>query len=492
MKILMVSSEMTPFIKTGGLADVVGSLPGALRARGHDVRVVIPRYSDIDGGKHNLQPFHGPMGVWMGNHQEWCSVLSATGEGDTPVYLVEHNGFFDRWGLYHDQWRNDYQDNPRRFGFLARAALQICIDLGWYPDVVHAHDWQAALAPAYVKLWGLPGFGECGTLLTIHNIAYQGIYSKHNYEYLGLGWENFRSDLFESYDAINFLKGGIGLADVVNTVSPTYAEETRHTMGEGLEPNLRAKGDNYFGILNGVDYGVWSPETDKLIPANYSADDLSGKQACKRALQERFGLDQDPGVALLGVVGRLVEQKGLNLLAEILQGLVDTMHLQVVLLGSGDKGLEHHFGWVNGQYPGRVGTYFGFSEELAHLIEAGSDFFIMPSVFEPCGLNQLYSLRYGTLPIVRATGGLNDTVENYDEATGGGTGFKFHEPSGHALYYAIGWAISTYYDRPRHMQKMIREAMSRRFSWDESATEYERAYERAVQARRGVYLVNRL
>lgn len=480
MNILMVSSEMTPFIKTGGLADVVGSLPAALRARGHDVRVVIPRYSDIDGTKHGLQPFHGPMGVWMGNHQEWCSVLSTEGQGGTPVYFIEHNQYFNRWGLYHDQWRNDYGDNASRFGFLSRAALQVCLDLDWIPDVVHAHDWQAALAPAYLRLWNLPGLESCGSLLTIHNIAYQGIYAKGCYDYLGLGWENFRSEIFESYGGINFLKGGIAFADVVNTVSPTYAEETRQNMGEGLEPYLWAKGDRYFGILNGVDYDVWSPDKDDLIPAKFTAKNLAGKAKCKRALQEQFGLEVDPKVAVLGVVGRLVSQKGLNLLAEIVSGLMTTMEVQLVLLGSGDKDLEAHFHWATAAFPGRVGTYFGFSEELAHLIEAGSDFFLMPSIFEPCGLNQLYSLRYGTLPIVRATGGLNDTVENYDETNGGGTGFKFHTPTGHALYNTIGWAVSTFYDRPDHIAQMRGRAMAQHFSWDDSAAAYEGAYQLAA------------
>ncbi|MBI3926808.1 MAG: glycogen synthase GlgA [Armatimonadetes bacterium] len=487
LKILIVSSEMTPYAKTGGLADVVGALPGALRALGHEVWVVMPKYSLVDYARWELAPFHSPMGVWMGAGQEWCSIHRAQSAEGVPVHFVEHHNYFDRWGLYHDQAHNDYLDNPRRFGFLSRAALQLCLDRGFIPDIVHANDWQTALAPAYLRTWNWQGTGldACASLLTIHNIAYQGVYSAEHVAYLGLGWENFRSEIYESFGAVNLLKGGIHFADLVNTVSPTYAREISSPGGgHGLAPRLADKGDRFVGILNGVDYNVWSPGRDRYLPARYSTADLRGKAICKRALQERMGLRQDADVALLGVVSRLVDQKGLNLLAEILRGLMQTMHLQLVLLGTGDKALEHHFGAMAAHHRERIGVYFGFNEELAHLIEAGSDFFVMPSLFEPCGLNQLYSLRYGTLPIVRATGGLNDTVDNYDETTGSGTGFKFQDFTGSALYDTIGWAISTYYDRRHHVDQMIRAAMGRHFSWKDSALEYDRAYRRAMALRR--------
>jgi starch synthase len=488
MNIAFIAAECVPYAKTGGLADVVGALPKYLKALGHEVIVVMPRYSSINGDRFGLRWFHGPMGVWMGDAQEWCSVQTADGAGG-PVCFVESQKYFDRWGLYHDANFNDYQDNPRRFGFLTRAALQLCKDIGFKPDVVHAHDWHTALAPAYLKIWDWndPTLGDAASLLTIHNIAYQGKYPASNLAYLGLQQGNLTPDKFEDYGAINFLKGGIVYADMVNTVSPNYARETRTpALGYGLAPYLNNKGENYVGILNGCDYDQWNPETDRVIPAQYSADDLSGKAVCKRELQRRFGLEVVPDIPIVGVVSRLVDQKGLDLLAQCIERIVNSMRVQFVILGSGDKGLESYFGGLPTRYSHRVGSYIGYSDELAHWIEAGSDFFIMPSIFEPCGLNQMYSLRYGTLPIVRATGGLDDTVQQYDEVTGQGTGFKFYEASPRAIYYAIGWAVSTYYDRPHHMQRMIRAAMSQDFSWERSTAEYVRAYERALANKHGL------
>jgi len=482
LNILMVSSEMAPFAKTGGLGDVVGALPKALKRRGHDVRVVIPQYGSIDKEKYGIRPYHYPMGVRMGNKEEWCSV-NLTIIDDVPVYFIEHNDFFGREGLYHDKAMNDYRDNPERFAFLSRAALQLCVDRGFAPDIVHANDWQTGLLPAYLKIWNWNNspLRNASSLLSIHNLAYQGVYSAEHYPYFGLGWDNFHYDSFEYYGAVNFLKGGIYFADVVNTVSPTYAEEiTTPGMGNGLDGHLRSKRDRFGGILNGVDYDIWSPEHDRYIPANYSIYDRGGKWVCKRALQEHFGLKRDDNMALFGIVGRFVGQKGYQLLAEIFEPLLNNMYIQFAILGTGDKRLEQFYNFMAHKYPHRVGLHIGFSEQLAHLIEAGSDFFLMPSQYEPCGLNQIYSLRYGTLPIVRATGGLNDTVENYNEYTGEGTGFKFRDFTETALYYTIGWAVSTYYDRKHHMENLIKNAMSRRFSWDMSAETYERAYLKAM------------
>ncbi len=486
MNILFIASECVPYAKTGGLADVVGALPRYLRALGHQVIVVIPHYGWIDGQRHGLRWFHGPLGVWMGDALEWCAVYVADGQG-SPVHFIESQKYFDRPGLYHDDHFNDYADNPRRFGLLTRAGLQLCKDIGFAPDVVHVHDWHTALGPAYLKIWHWndPVLGNAASLLTIHNIAYQGKYPAHHMNYLGLGWHNFSADKFEDHGAINFLKGGIVYADMVNTVSPTYARETRTPAhGHGLAPYLNDKGESYVGILNGCDYAVWNPETDPLIPARYSVDDLSGKARCKRVLQERMGLEVAPDVPLIGVVSRFVEQKGLHLLAQCIEGIVQAMRVQFAILGSGEKWLEHVFGSLPARYAGRIGSFIGYSEELAHWIEAGSDFFLMPSLFEPCGLNQMYSLRYGTLPIVRATGGLDDTVQQYDERTGEGTGFKFYEPSAHAVYYTVGWAVSTYYDRPQHMQRMIQAAMAQDFSWERSAAAYVQVYEQAVRKKR--------
>lgn len=485
MNIVFLASECVPYAKTGGLADVVGALPQALQRLGHEVIVVMPKYADINTARYPLRPFLAPMGVWMGNAQEWCAVHTASNEG-VPVYFIEFDKYFGRPGLYHDAGFNDYLDNPRRFGFLTRAGLQLCKDIGFKPDIAHAHDWHTALAAAYLKIWHWndPLLGRAASVLTIHNIAYQGVYSAEHYDYLGLQWPNFTPDKFEDHGRINFLKGGIVYADAVNTVSPTYANETRTPAGGyGLAPYLNNKGDRYVGILNGVDYARWDPATDPLIPARYSAADLSGKAICKRELQQRFLLEVNPDAPVIGVVSRLVSQKGLDLLAQTIERIVDTMRVQFVILGSGDKNLEAFYGNLPARYPGRIGSHIGYNEELAHWIEAGSDFFIMPSIYEPCGLNQMYSLKYGTLPIVRATGGLDDSVQQYDEATGAGSGFKFHEPSAHAIYYTVGWAVSTWYDRKPHLRQMIQTAMAQDFSWERSARAYERLYAQALAVR---------
>ncbi len=483
-KILMISSEMAPLIKTGGLGDVVGALPAEFIRRGCDVRVVIPKYGDCTLDDDKVEKVVEPMGVWMGTGQEWCSVFKVMTKTAIPVYLIEHHLFFARPGLYHDADMNDYPDNPRRFGFFTRAALQLCREINFMPDVVHAHDWQTALAPAYLKIWDWdsPVLGQAASVLTIHNAAYRGIYPKVHLDYLGLGWQNFVPDKFETYDNFHFLKGGIYYADVVNTVSPGYAREIGTPYSPyGLAPPLSNKGGNFFGILNGVDYNQWSPEKDMIIPARYSSGDLRGKKACKRALQERFLLEERDDVALVGAIGRFVHQKGYHLLAQIVDAALQSMNLQFVILGTGENGLERFFSDLPERHPGRAGSYIGFSNNLAHLIEAGCDFFLMPSLYEPCGLNQMYSLRYGTLPIVHATGGLDDTVVNYNENTTKGTGFKFYDASPGALYHALERALRTYYDRPEHMHQLIAQAMAEDFSWEKSAGDYLKAYERAIK-----------
>lgn len=485
MKIVFLASEAVPFVKSGGLADVAGALSKALAARGHEVTVILPRYEAMDQ-TWNLTPFLNPLGVWMGNTEEWCGSFTSTVSG-VRFYFIESNKYFGRRGIYHDAEFNEYRDNGRRFGFFTRAALQLCRDAGMKPDIVHAHDWQTALAPAYLKIWHWndPLLGGAASVLTIHNIAHQGTYDRAEYDYLGLGRANFTPEKFEDHGAINFLKGGIHYADLVTTVSPTYAEETLGAIGgNGLGPKLSAKGDRYWGILNGADYEHWDPSTDALIPARYGRGDMSGKAVCKRELQRRLLLHEDPAVPLIGVIGRFVEQKGFDLLAQSIESIVNRMNVQFALLGAGEKSLEWTFGPLPNRYPGRIGSYIGYHDELAHWIEAGADFLLMPSLYEPCGLNQLYSLRYGTLPIVRATGGLNDTVWQYDEATGEGTGFKFFEPTERAVYDTAGWAVSTYYDRPHHMRKLTASAMAQDFSWDRSASIYERGYEQAVAAHR--------
>jgi starch synthase len=481
LKIAFVASEAVPFVKSGGLADVVGALSKALAARGHEVIVILPKYAAIDKS-WNLMPFLNPLGVWMGDTEEWCGSFNAVVSG-VRFYFIEFDNYFGRQGLYHDAEFKEYRDNARRFGFFTRAALQLCRDAGFAPDIVHAHDWQTALTPAYLKI--CPGLGDAFSVLTIHNIAYQGKYNRADYEYLGLQWGNFTPDKFEDSGEINLLKGGIHYADLVTTVSPTYAEETRAEIGgNGLGPLLTAKGDQYWGILNGADYEYWDPSKDPLIPALYGRNDMSGKAVCKRELQRRLMLQETADIPLIGIIGRLVEQKGFDLLAHSIESIISNMRVQFAILGAGEKGLEWMFGGLPDRYPGRIGSSIGYQEQLAHWIEAGADFLLMPSRYEPCGLNQLYSLKYGTLPIVRATGGLNDTVQQYDEATGEGTGLKFFHATTQAVYNTVGWAVSTYYDRPQHMRKMIAAAMAKDFSWEQSVSIYERAYAEGIAERR--------
>jgi len=483
-KIAFIASECVPYAKTGGLADVIGALPGALKKLGHEVIIILPKYASIDITIHKINPFLGPMGVWMGGTEEWCAVHQAVNPDGVPVYLIDFERYFGREGLYHNTEFNDFGDNPRRFAFLSRAGLQLCKEIGFKPDIVHVHDWQSALASAYLKIWhwGDPVLGGAASVLTIHNIGYQGKYPAVHYPYTGLQAGNFAPDKFEDHGGMNCLKGGIHYADMVTTVSPKYADETcTPDGGQGLALYLNDKGDRYVGILNGVDYEQWDPAVDTLIPATFTPKDLSGKGECKRQLQERFNLKIEAGIPLIGVVSRFADQKGLDLLAAAIEPILKNMQVQFAILGSGDKSLESFFGDLPRRYPGEAGCFIGYNNELAHWIEAGSDFFVMPSRYEPCGLNQIYSLRYGTLPIVRATGGLDDTVEQYDEATGAGTGFKFWEISAHAVYYAVGWAVSTYYDRPKHFRKMQKKAMRQRFSWDDSARQYEQVYQRAIE-----------
>ena len=488
LNIAMIASECVPYAKTGGLADVVGALPLALAALGHQVIVVMPRYGQIDRHKHASEPFFQQMGVWMGDRQEWCAVQRGWLGPGVPVFLVDFDKYFGRDGLYHDAAYNDYRDNPRRFAFLVRAGLQVCVDTGFRPDVVHAHDWQTALAAAYLKVWHWddPLLGGAASVLTIHNVGYQGVYGAEHTDYIGLGRHNFTSDKLEDHGQVNFLKGGIVYSDLVNTVSPGYAREIRTPEGgRGVAPYLNNQGEFFLGILNGVDYSQWNPENDPLIPANYSRTDLAGKRTCKQELQQRLALEVDETIPLVGVVSRFADQKGLHLLAQVIEGLVGQMQVQFALLGSGDPGLESYFGSLPALHPGRIGVHIGYHNELAHWIEAGADFFLMPSLYEPCGLNQIYSLRYGTLPIVRATGGLDDTVEQYDEATGAGTGFKFWQPTPGAVFDTVGWAVSTFYDRKGHLLMMIQRAMEQRFSWQASAEEYVQAYRKAIRRKQG-------
>ena len=481
---LFVSSEVAPFAKTGGLADVAGALPKALRRRGIDVRVVMPLYAGLDWGA--LERLEGPLQVpmWWGVARSAVR-LGRLPRSDVPVYFLEYHRYFDRHHLYGPPG-GAYEDNLERFAFLSRGALELAKAINFVPDVIHANDWQTALVPVYVNTveWARPLHGAA-TVYTIHNLAYQGVTDGDALFITGLGREHYNSAEFEHFGALNLTKAALRHATLLSTVSPTYAREIQTPgFGCGLDGVLRERGGDLFGILNGIDVDEWDPAADPHIPDRFSAARQDGKQACKAALQREARLPSNARIPLFSAVGRLVGQKGFDVLAHCMHRVLQ-WDMQLVLLGSGEREAEHFFGALSARRPDKFKAWFAFENGLAHRVEAGADFFVMPSRFEPCGLTQMYSLRYGTLPIVRATGGLVDTVERYREETGEGTGFVFDALTPDALANTIGWALSTYFDRPHHIRAMRQRAMERDFSWDAAAEVYERLYLEAYRRRRG-------
>ncbi|MCA9519867.1 MAG: glycogen synthase GlgA [Myxococcales bacterium] len=484
MKIVLAAAEAVPYAKVGGLGDVAGGLAPHLASAGHEVWLVLPKYEAIDYLHHGFVPRLEQMGVPTGWGVEWCKVHERIDRSGVRVMLVENHHYFSRPGLYGDA-SGGYPDNGFRFAFFSNAVLQLCRDLHVAPDVVHVHDWPTALIPALLKYRFAddPIWRDCGSVLTIHNLAYQGTFEASTLSYAGLPTRAMVPDVFEDNGAANFLKGAIAQADLLSTVSPTYAREILgHVGGCGLHIYLQRRASDLHGILNGVDDELWNPATDPHLPATYSAADLTGKALCKRALQEELGLDPDPGAPLFGIVSRMVEQKGLDLVCAALDTLV-RHGAQVAVLGTGEPELEAYFGQAPAWYPGRVASYVGFSNRLAHRIEAGSDLFLMPSRFEPCGLNQIYSLRYGTPPVVRATGGLEDTVELYRPETESGTGFKFWDITVGALLGASLHAIDVYRRRPASFEGIVRRGMALRFTWEDAAQRYVQLYEWAREKR---------
>jgi starch synthase len=485
-----VASEAIPFAKEGGLADVTGALSRELHRMGHDVRVVIPRYYKIDKEQYGLKQVGGVLSVPMGIIGDMdCAALEGKMPGtEMPVYFIEHDQFFGRdGGFYSNKEGVGYIDNDNRMVFLSRASLELCRMIDFRPDVIHANDWHTAAVPVFLNtVYRHDGvIGAAASVLTIHNIQHQGQFYEGLMDVLGIGWEHFNWLELEKDRETNLLKGGIYHSNVITTVSESYAGEIQTPeFGFGLDGVLRERASDLHGILNGVDYDEWTPEKDTFIAKNYSEDDMEGKAACKADLQRSVGLPVNPGVPIIGLVTRLVKQKGVDVLAEVMCSLLN-YEAQIVLLGSGEVWAHFYFGDLPAKHPDKFACYIGYDNALAHKIEAGADFFLMPSLFEPCGLNQMYSLRYGTLPIARATGGLNDTIENFDEATLEGTGFKFYDLNSKALLNTIGWALHTYYNRNDAMQTLIRRAMQKRFTWADSARLYEELYIQAVKKRLG-------
>lgn len=487
LRVLFVASECAPYAKCGGLGDVVASLPKALRKLGVDVRVVIPLYGTISREKFGLVEEPSCLVNCGGGEVNGCGVWGGVADGDVPMWFIEHDRYFDRGGIYDDNGV-EFGDNAFRFGLLGMAAEQVCRDRQWIPDVVHVHDWPTAIMPVLLDAWRKAGapLGWAGSVLTIHNQAYQGYSHASALDYLGLGPEYFTPEILESWGKINLLKGGIVMADAITTVSPSYAKEILTVAGgNGLAEYMQARQRDFEGILNGADYDVWDPETDRRIPANYRADSLIGKGQCKQELQSQMGLQQDGVVPLFGIVSRLTAQKGMGLLRAALPLALDSLNMQLVVLGTGDPADEEFFRWLAAAYPGRVGVTIGYSNDLAHRIQAGADFFLMPSLFEPCGLAQMYALRYAALPVVHATGGLEDTIEQYNPGEGTGTGFKFYTPDAPTFLEAIAWAVRTWETSPSHITQMRERAMKVRFDWEMSANRYLDIYRRVALKRAG-------
>ena len=471
----MVTSEAAPFAKTGGLADVLGSLPPALVDKGEEVAVVLPAYGTID--LRGSERIYDDLTVWLDGGRYDCSIQRIKRLG-VHYLFVSCPGIYGRQGIYGDR-HGEFGDNHIRYAVLCRAALGIASRI-FRPDVIHCHDWQAGLLPVYLKSMYRhdPVFYGIKTLLTIHNLGYQGRFGANVAPYIGVPASEMHPEGIEYFGDVNYLKAGIVYADYITTVSPRYAQEIQTPeFGFGLDPLLRSRRFFLAGILNGVDYDEWNPATDRYLAQRYDTDTLEGKLACKKALLEEFKLPTDrlETRPLLGIVSRFAHQKGLDLVGECIQGIAD-LDPQMVVLGSGDSALESTFGSFAAARPLQFGYRSGYNEGLAHRIEAGSDMFLMPSRYEPCGLNQMYSLKYGTVPVVRATGGLDDTVT--DE-----TGFKFFGSTAHDLYNCIRYAIEQFPDREA-WRKRMRLGMQLDFSWEVSADRYIELYRRLRESRR--------
>jgi starch synthase len=477
MHIAFAASECVPFSKTGGLADVVGALPRALASLGHQVSVYVPRYRQTK--LTDPQTVVRSITIPFDDKYRFCSVVTAGSTAGVRFYFVDYPPYFDREALYGGP-AGDYPDNAERFALFSRAVLEASKVLG-VPHVFHCHDWQSALVPVMLRtLYSEdPAFREVATVFTIHNMGYQGLFPPDTLPLLMLPWDLFTISKMEFFGRVNFLKGALVLSDFVTTVSKKYSQEIQTTeYGFGLEGVLRNRAATVTGILNGVDYEEWSPETDKFIVAKYSSQDLSGKLQCKKDLLNVFGItNADSKIPVIGIVSRFAAQKGFDLIAQIMDRLAREQMIMVVL-GSGDKLYEDMFQRLNKQFPNKIAAKVAFDNAIAHKIEAGADMFLMPSRYEPCGLNQMYSQRYGTPPVARATGGLIDTVED------GVTGFLFEEASKEALIAAVRRALAAYAD-PARWRRLQRAAMERDFSWSAPARRYASLYlQLATQPRR--------
>lgn len=482
LNILFCTSEVTPYSKTGGLADVSNSLPQELNALGHAVRVITPKYGLLDERKLRIYEIKRLTGIEVpvGDKIAICNIKSSfivSPKGKVQVFLLENDEYFGKESPYVDgKTGKDYPNNDERFIFYNRAVVQVLGLLGWQPDVVHCNDWQTGLIPAYLKTIHSkdPLLNSVKTVFTVHNLAYQGLFPHKSFLKTGLPDAIYNDDGVKYYDQFSFLKTGLMFSDSITTVSEKYAEEicTTEEYGYGFEGILKKRKKDLTGILNGVDYTVWNPERDSLIPYRYSSKEIPLKRENKKALCKHFKLEHDAEIPVIGIISRLTDQKGLDLIEKIMPDLMKE-NIYLCVLGTGEKKYHKMFEKFKKKFPKRIGLHLGFSEEIAHLIEAGSDIYFMPSKFEPCGLNQMYSLRYGTIPVVRATGGLADTIDEYKNGKGNGFLFDKYEPQ--AFLTAIRRALKLFKNRDEWV-KLVRQAMEYDYSWEVSAKKYVDLY----------------
>lgn len=477
MKILFTSSECVPFVKTGGLADVVGALGPVLARMGHDVRVMLPMYTSIDSKWQQQMEFQLNFDVQLGWRRQYCGINMLKKDGVT-YYFIDNKYYFGRpyiYGLGGDEYE--------RYGFFCRACLNALPLLDFKPDIIHAHDWQSGMIPALHKIQyaHLPFYANMKSIFTIHNLQYQGIFGiKEVQDVLGLGDTLFTSDKLECFGCANFMKAGLVYSDVITTVSPSYAEEiTTAYYGERLDGLIRARHENLYGVLNGIDVDEYNPETDPMIANNYTKETLEVKVDNKLALQRELGLEVNPDIPLIAMVGRLSNQKGLDLVDCVLGDIMNE-NVQLVVLGQGEARYTNLFSWAEQQYPGKMAARFAMDHALAHKLYASADFFLMPSLFEPCGLSQLISLRYGTIPIVRETGGLRDTVLSYNKYNQEGNGFTFLNYNAHDMLNVIRRALAYYRDQKDVIKTLRLRGMSGDYSWGHSAGEYVKIYEKML------------
>lgn len=481
MKSLMLTSEAVPFIKSGGLADVVTALSHALIHLGHDVRMILPAYKDIDLSQAETLPL--VLSLDMGDTEEKVRVKRLELD-DLQCIFFDTPSFSERCGIYGESSHTPYPDNLYRYTVYAKAVFEYCRHTSWYPDIYHCHDWTCGLIPALLKQQQSMGFRDAKSIITIHNLGYQGDYSKHDIHLLGIDPDalNAQDEQSGYLGRLNLLRIGISNADIITTVSPTYAKEIMtKEMGHGMHELLFERKDDLYGILNGVDYHEWNPESDSLIPYQYSSSDITPKALNKKELQQYCGLDQEPDTLLIGMVSRIADQKGFRELCSgspsALERILMELPVQIVIVGTGDSEIETFLQKIDRLYDNFTAKIV-FNNYIAHLVEAGSDMFLMPSRYEPCGLNQIYSLRFGTLPIVRHTGGLADTVEAMSPDGSTGTGFIFEEMSGEAIYDSVVDSLN-YWDLPKAVkEQVIVRAMEQRFTWTDSAVTYDEIYKK--------------